>query len=198
MCSKHVEAWNKLIVKQKFCASSWLITEINILRCTVSRTSKYCKIVGYAEYVQMAYNRLTGYCFSWITSVVGISYDVIQLKQLPTIFHKCKRTLHGHCCQANWTPGVWRTCCERHIVQRDEGQYWGLPPHERAAATPYGYRQIKKRRGISLDVNAGVEIQLRNSSMKGRSHTPSTHKIALPNIIQGHRKRRTGFKTAIT
>jgi len=30
MCSKHVEAWNKLTVKQKFCASSWLITEINI------------------------------------------------------------------------------------------------------------------------------------------------------------------------
>jgi hypothetical protein len=40
MCSKHVEEWNKLIVKQKFCASSWLITEINILRCTVSKTSK--------------------------------------------------------------------------------------------------------------------------------------------------------------
>ena len=40
MCSKHVEAWNKLIVKQKFCASSLLITEINILRCTVSKTSK--------------------------------------------------------------------------------------------------------------------------------------------------------------
>ena len=31
MCSKHVEARNKLIVKQKFCASSWLITEINKL-----------------------------------------------------------------------------------------------------------------------------------------------------------------------
>jgi len=29
------------IVKQKFCASSWLITEINILRCTVSKTSKF-------------------------------------------------------------------------------------------------------------------------------------------------------------
>jgi len=29
MCSKHVEAWNKLNVKQKFCASSWLITEMN-------------------------------------------------------------------------------------------------------------------------------------------------------------------------
>jgi len=41
MCSKHVEVWNKLIVKQKFCASSWLFTEINILRCTVSKTSKF-------------------------------------------------------------------------------------------------------------------------------------------------------------
>ena len=30
MCSKYVEAWNKLIVKQKFCASIWLITEIVI------------------------------------------------------------------------------------------------------------------------------------------------------------------------
>jgi len=29
MCWKHAEAWNKLIVKQKFCSSSWLITEIN-------------------------------------------------------------------------------------------------------------------------------------------------------------------------
>jgi len=30
MCLKHVEAWNKLTVKQKFCASSWLFTEINM------------------------------------------------------------------------------------------------------------------------------------------------------------------------
>ena len=29
LCSKHVEAWNKLIVKQKFYASSWLITEMH-------------------------------------------------------------------------------------------------------------------------------------------------------------------------
>jgi len=46
MCSKHVEARNKLIVKQ-FCASSWLITEINILRCAASETSKsFSKVVG--------------------------------------------------------------------------------------------------------------------------------------------------------
>ena len=44
-CSKHVEAWNKLIVKQKFCASSWLITEINILRCTFSKTSKFRNVM---------------------------------------------------------------------------------------------------------------------------------------------------------
>ena len=31
-CSKHVEALNKFIVKPKFCASSWSITEINT-RC---------------------------------------------------------------------------------------------------------------------------------------------------------------------
>jgi len=45
MCSKHVEAWNKLIVKQNFFVPSWLITEINILRCTVSKTSKFDKKV---------------------------------------------------------------------------------------------------------------------------------------------------------
>ena len=86
MCSKHVEAWNKLIVKrkslciklvnywdkctethgqqnvkmcdtkqakqQKFWASSWSITEINILRCTVSKTSKkklYLILLKYAS-----------------------------------------------------------------------------------------------------------------------------------------------------
>ena len=41
MCLKHLKEWNKLIVKQKFCASSWLITETNILRCMVSKTSKH-------------------------------------------------------------------------------------------------------------------------------------------------------------
>jgi len=40
MSSKHLEAWNKFIVKQKVCASGWLITDINILRCTVSECQK--------------------------------------------------------------------------------------------------------------------------------------------------------------
>jgi len=41
MCLKHVEAWNKLIVKQKFCASSWLITEISISVCHIWATMQY-------------------------------------------------------------------------------------------------------------------------------------------------------------
>ena len=43
MCWKHVEAWNKLIEKQKFCASSWLITEIKIREITLVRLQcPYC------------------------------------------------------------------------------------------------------------------------------------------------------------
>jgi len=38
--SKHVEAWNKLIVKQKVCASSRLITEINNLK--ISHQTQVC------------------------------------------------------------------------------------------------------------------------------------------------------------
>ena len=48
MCSKHLEAWNKLIVKQKFCASSWLITEMhgqqNIKIC-----QNYVKLRGHVQ-----------------------------------------------------------------------------------------------------------------------------------------------------
>ena len=48
ICSKHVEAWNILIVKQKFCASSWLITEIN-----TNELFTYCKRYVYSELVVM-------------------------------------------------------------------------------------------------------------------------------------------------
>ena len=41
VCSKHVEEWNKLIVKQKFCPSSWLITEINILSLFRDQRTQY-------------------------------------------------------------------------------------------------------------------------------------------------------------
>ena len=78
MCSKHVEAWNKLIVKQKFCASSWVITEINILRCTVSKTSK---------------NRSLCYAVVW-QHIVGM-VCVCSLCWVRS--HSTQRTVHSWC-----------------------------------------------------------------------------------------------------
>jgi len=37
MCSKHVEAWNKLILKQKCCASSSLMHETATYKCDDTR-----------------------------------------------------------------------------------------------------------------------------------------------------------------
>ena len=57
MCSKHVEAWNETYCKTKFCAWSWLNTEINILRCKVSLTSKnkiICEVEIQRDITQMA------------------------------------------------------------------------------------------------------------------------------------------------
>ena len=52
--------WN--LLWKKFCASSWLITEINILRCTASKTSK-----------MPLYFSLTTFChyFPWIWTDTG-------------------------------------------------------------------------------------------------------------------------------
>jgi len=49
LCSKHLEAYNKLIIKKGFCALSWFITGINILRCTVSKTSKIDSLYFFHE-----------------------------------------------------------------------------------------------------------------------------------------------------
>ena len=85
MCSKHVEAWNKLTLKQKFCASSWLITEINILRCTVSKTSKlYILFLWISEKTAI----MTLYSINWLVFITkmacllrGIKYylSIIQV-----------------------------------------------------------------------------------------------------------------------
>jgi len=50
MYSKHVEAWNKLIVKQKFCASSWLITE----------TQKIIYISNFQVYYPICFSSVEG------------------------------------------------------------------------------------------------------------------------------------------
>ena len=57
MCSKHVEAWNKLIVKQKFCASCWLITEINtcamFIIYSIQQRNFECKVVDVHKYIMI-------------------------------------------------------------------------------------------------------------------------------------------------
>ena len=68
---KHVETWNKLTVKLKFCASSWLITEIIILRCTVSKTSKYS-----GDFLYLSLQTLT-LCFWSNNPVYNIKNGVI-------------------------------------------------------------------------------------------------------------------------
>jgi hypothetical protein len=54
MCLKHVEAWNKLTVKQKFCASSWLITEIK------KKHEKLSKQLNNTVFSKLRLNRTVG------------------------------------------------------------------------------------------------------------------------------------------
>jgi len=75
MCSKHVEAWNKLIVKQKFCASSWLTTEIkNGCRSFCCKICVVWAACRYREYISLVnagaiFNNIefygTVYCIWW-------------------------------------------------------------------------------------------------------------------------------------
>ena len=57
MCSKHVEALNKLIVKQILCIKLVDI-KINILRCTVSKISKCVLYCIYCVFLLFAYSYL--------------------------------------------------------------------------------------------------------------------------------------------
>ena len=97
-CSKHVEAWNKLIVKQKFCAPSCLITKINIRRFTVSKTSK-----NGSEYRSchgnVAKTRLKGLIYVWTNGKYfqHVFWTVICVSSLVV---KCGAICLGYC--FNW------------------------------------------------------------------------------------------------
>jgi len=100
MCSKHVEAWNKLIVQQKFFASSWLITEINILRCTVSKTSKRSEYVIYIDFKLQKWLRFTVVCVACllITNFWTWSVTVNTIRTLSWIQVFCVVTLRRWYC----------------------------------------------------------------------------------------------------
>jgi len=72
-----------IIRRSKFCALSWLNTEINILRCTVSKTSKYT-----VQLVATVINQLDAQSF-WFT---------ISLSHASTCFeHMCSSSGGQNC-----------------------------------------------------------------------------------------------------
>ena len=64
MCSKHVEAWNKLIVKQK---SSWLITEINWYASCKYRTGDIQQLSLTRKLRLASTDYLDNYLLSWMS-----------------------------------------------------------------------------------------------------------------------------------
>ena len=86
MCSKHVEAYNELIVKQKFCASSWLITEINTLGSwkhiedSIVKLKHYCKLCAVCWFLlhrYMHYFRLYNF------EVFALKKETARLSETP-------------------------------------------------------------------------------------------------------------------
>ena len=94
-CSKHVEAWNKIIVKQKFCASSWLITEIDILIYTVSKTPKFLiqRSISPQNSWLLRHNALKKFCHS------NILWLLWYYSFLSKSGEDAARQCYKHCCQ---------------------------------------------------------------------------------------------------
>jgi len=73
MCSKHVEALNKLIVKQNVCASSWLIPEINT-SCSILPFFKLDNINYYIVSFMDSRIYLWQWSIEWTVKWAGTSY----------------------------------------------------------------------------------------------------------------------------
>jgi len=90
MCSKHAEAWNKLIVKQKFCTSSWLITETNICKLLFGVSCQFAEgreFLMTVNVVFLAYSRL---CRNQLTDGFYVTNICKLLFILSTQHSECK------------------------------------------------------------------------------------------------------------
>ena len=76
MCSKHVEAWNILIVKQKCCVSRWLITETEIIYVCI-----FCMLLFNFAYYIFFLTLICSYCY--VFSILSIVYCVTKIKCIP-------------------------------------------------------------------------------------------------------------------
>ena len=86
MCSKHVETWNKFIVKQKFCASSWFITEINYLYVVNWKHFKSLIALVTLKSIQYVYLKSTWSNFSSrLVDMEGLSYGNTAIEFLKAL-----------------------------------------------------------------------------------------------------------------
>jgi len=99
ICSKHVGAWNKLIVKQRFCASSWLITEKiywdarSAKRQNLSIHTSYTPLLNVRPSAHKYDNSYCGYSNDALHLVKTLHSDSNQLFQL----HLKSATTSLHC-----------------------------------------------------------------------------------------------------
>ena len=127
--SKHVEAWNKLIVKQKCCVSSWLITQINILRRTVSKTSKCCVsiwLITEINILRRTVSKTSKCCVSsWLITEINILRRTVSKTSkccvsiwLITEINILRRTVGktSKCCVSSWFNN-WDKYTETHGQQ---------------------------------------------------------------------------------
>jgi hypothetical protein len=103
-CSKHVQAWNKLIVK--FCASSWLITKINVLPCV-------CVCVCVCVYIYTYMCVCVCVCLFWVLS----SLDTNVYFEVHFWSSALRRSQGAEKC-AMWTKLIVSVTCQPDLWSR--------------------------------------------------------------------------------
>ena len=103
MCSKHVEAWNKFIVKRNFCASSWLITKIDV-GIVFNKYNKICNFLYLSAYIKCSIfprnfllflNFFVFVClclFVWICPSLPVFHFLFfDVSSIPALLHNSRR-----------------------------------------------------------------------------------------------------------
>ena len=152
MCSKHVEAWNKLIVKQKFCASSWLITEMHIPRYRAINIQYYNHISEFSLVEQHAVkikniNNCAGkwrkntqtksliitshdqyFLYCAIMWLYIVKYNAIVISRLIVVL--IIRLANGNCVVPRCVQDVWTffglSGCAEFLVLISDGEIWSV------------------------------------------------------------------------
>jgi len=78
MCSKHVEAWNKNLLWNKFCASSWLNTEIKTICLFHLHRQVGMKYVWIWEKMEYLYGKRFGSKIAWANRKEGDRLGAVQ------------------------------------------------------------------------------------------------------------------------